>query len=466
MCEGIAAELEGIDLGDKRLDERSKVIISALGQTPELSVNASCDGWGDTQAAYRFFDNERVEPEKIRAPHVEATLARIRQQPVVLAVQDTTELDYTLHPQTDARCLNSPKRHGVYMHSVLAVTPDRLALGVLSSEFFDRDEESLGRTDERRTLPIEEKESFRWLKGYRTATATAQDCPETLIVNVADREADIYDIFVEAQKTEGIRAEYIIRAKEKRSTLERNPAAGASAYHKVSEQVAASECLATREIQLPETAKRAARLATVEIRAMRFTVKPPHARSKLPAVTQNVVLVKEVNGPGDGTDVCWLLLTTLPIVMLQDIERVIKYYCARWVIEVYFRTLKTGCRVEEIQLETLSRLKKCLAFYEIIAWRILHLTYLNRTTPDIPCTAVFTNSEWKSVWAVVKRKPLPKRTPRLNDIVQLVARLGGYNNRPDEPPPGPQTLWMGLRKISAFAIAWEAFGPEEKDVCK
>jgi hypothetical protein len=462
MCEGIAAELEGIDLGDQRLNKRSKRIMTELAESPELSINASCDGWGDTQAAYRFFDNEVVEPENILEPHVEATKARIRQHAVVLAVQDTTECDYTQHPQKDARCLNSSTRHGVYKHTVLAVTPERLALGVLSSEYFDRDEESLGRTNERRTLPIEEKESFRWLQGYRTATAIAQGCPETLIVNVADREADIYDIFVEAQKTEGVKAEYVIRAKEDRSTLERNPDAGPNAYHKISAQVAASPCLAVREIPLPETAKRAARLATVEIRAMRFTVKPPHARSKLPAVSLNVVFVQEVGGPGDGTDVSWLLLTTLSIDTLEEIECVIQYYCARWVIEIYFRTLKTGCRIEQIQLETLHRLKNCLAFYDIIAWRILHLTYLNRTTPDVPCTAVFTTSEWKSVWTVVKREELPKRTPRLNEIVLLVARLGGYNNRPDEPAPGPQTLWMGLRKLSSFAIAWEAFGSREE----
>jgi len=462
VCEGIAAELDGINLGDERLNKRSKVIIAALAEAPELSINASCDGWPETQAAYRFLDNERVDPEKIREPHIAATMARIRQHPVVLAVQDTTELDYTLHPQKDARCLNSPKRHGLYVHPVLAVTPDRLMLGFLSSESFDRGEESLGRTGERRTLPIEEKESFRWLKGYRTATATAQACPETLIVNVADREADIYDIFVEAQTTEGIRAEYVIRAKEERSTLERDPAAGASAYRKVSQEVAASECLATREIQLPETAKRAARLATVEIRAKQFTVKPPHARSKLPAVSLNVVFVQEIGGPGDGTDVSWILLTTLPIDTVAEIECVIQYYCARWTIEIYFRTLKTGCKVEQIQLETLPRLKRCLAFYEIIAWRILYLTYLNRTTPDVPCTTVFTSSEWKSVWTVVKREPLPKQTPRLNEIVQLVAQLGGYNNRTKDLPPGPQTLWMGLRKVSTLALGWEAFGPEEQ----
>ena len=460
MCEGIAAELDGIDLGDERLNKRSKKILTGLAEAPELSINASFNGWSETHATYRFFSNDSFGPEKIREPHVEATKDRARKYPVVLAAQDTTEGDYTMHPPKDARHLNCVKRKGLYMHTVLVATPDRLALGVLHTKYFDRAEDSLGRTKERNTLPIEQKESHRWLEGYRTATALAQACPDTMVVNVADREADIYDIFVEAQKTTGVKAEYVIRAKEDRSTLERNPSVGPHAFRKVKDEVAASKCLATRTISLPETAKRKARQATVEIRALRVTVKPPHARSHLPAITHQVVLVAEVGGPGDGSDVCWLLLTTLPIDTLEEVERVIEYYCGRWVIEIYFRTLKSGCRIEQIQLETLDRLKRCLAFYEIIAWRILYLTHLNRTTPNVPCTAVFTNSEWKSVWSVVKRKPLPKKIPRLDEIVKLVAQLGGYNNRPQEPPPGPQTLWMGLRKVSNLAVAWDTFGPE------
>ena len=150
----------------------------------------------------------------------------------------------------------------------------------------------------------------------------------------------------------------------------------------------------------------------MEIRALTVEVKPPHARSHLPSVTHNVVLVEEVGSPGDGTDVSWLLLTTLPIETLDEILRVIDYYVARWTVEIYFRTLKTGCRVEDIQLETNHRLKNCLAFYKIIAW----------------C---------------------------------LLTQLGGDSNRATETPPGPQPLWIGLRRMTDFATAWLAFGPQD-----
>jgi len=267
MCEGIALELEGIQLGDVRLNRRSKQLIESLGANPEASINAACDGWSDTLAAYRFFDNPAVIPEKILQPHRDATLTRMCQQPVVLIVQDTTELDFSSHPPRDAKLLNKPDRFGLYDHTWLAVTPERLCLGVVGGEQFDREPDTLGQADERSTLPIEEKESLRWLTGYRGACELARECPDTRIVSVGDREADIYDIFVEAQRQQeqsaqlGPRAEFLVRARVER-------------------------CLP----------KRAARTAFLEIRGISVTVKPPHARSHLPSVTMQIVFAREVGG--------------------------------------------------------------------------------------------------------------------------------------------------------------------------
>ena len=191
----------------------------------------------------------------------------------------------------------------------------------LGSESFDRAPDDLGKTKQRRTLPIEEKESFRWLKGYRLACQLAVECPETQIVSVADREADIYDIFVEARQQSGPRAEYVIRAQEDRSTLERDPESGAMAYHKVRDEVGRSKLRTTRIVELCQTPKRAARQAYLEIRAISVQVKPPHARKHLLSVTYNVALVEEVGGPGDGTDVSWLLISTLPIETARQVFR-------------------------------------------------------------------------------------------------------------------------------------------------
>jgi hypothetical protein len=460
MCEGIAAELAGIDLGDRRLNQRSVEILEFLAAKPEASVNAAIERWGDTLAAYRLFRNERVRPEEILRPHREATERRMLEQSVVLLVQDTTEFDFTAHPPQDARCLDAEHRLGFYDHTHLAVTPARLCLGVVASEQFDRAPETLGQGRARKRLPIEQKESFRWLAGYRLACECQQRCGETQIISVADCEADIYEILAEVEQHSPA-ADFIIRARENRCTTERNAEHPGRAFHKVLDQLAAAPIRTRRTIDLQSTPKRQARQAELEVRALQVDIKPPDTRRDLPNVSQRFVLVREVNGPGDATEVSWLLMTTLPIAAAEDLWRIVDYYLARWMVEIYFRTLKTGCRVERMQLETLQRVKNCLAFYQIIAWRILYLTHLNRTTPELPCTAVFADCEWKSVWMVTKKAPPPQEPPTLNAFVKLLTSLGGYNNRPSEPPAGPQVFWTATRRMLDFATAWKTFGPRE-----
>jgi hypothetical protein len=461
MCAGIALELAGVDFGDRRLNERSVTIMEALAAAPEASVNAAIESWCETLAAYRFFGNAQVRPAEILRPHRVATERRMREHAVVLVAQDTTEFELTNHPPQDARCLDSEHRFGFYEHTHLALTPARLCLGVVGSEQFDRAPETLGQGRARKRLPIEQKESFRWLTGYRLACDLQQRCGETQIVSVADCEADIYEILAEVQQ-HARPAEFIIRARENRCTTELNVAQPGRVYHKVREQLAAAPVRVRRTIELSQTPKRRARQAELEIRALEIEIKPPDSRPQLPIVAQRFVQVCEVNGPGDATEVSWLLMTSLPIESAEDLLRIVDYYVARWMVEVYFRTLKTGCRVERIQLETLSRFKNCLAFYQIIAWRILYLTYLNRTTPELPCTAVFADCEWKSVWMVTKKTEPPPKPPTLNEFVKLLTRLGGYNNRPSEPPAGPQVFWTATRRMLDFATAWNTFRPPER----
>lgn len=239
---GIADELDGIELGDERLNRRSRRILTALAANCEASINGAMDGWADTQAAYRFFNNENVTPEQILAPHIAATERRMSQHLTVLVLQDTTSFNFSAHPARDQRCLCEPTQLGFYQHVNLAVTPDRLPLGVLSTESFDRSPESLAKTSPkpRRTHePIEAKESFRWLKGFRLCAELAQRHPATQFASIGDRESDMYDIFLEAQEVRGSipNVHYTLRAHENRSTPELNREASRRTYHKVRAQV-------------------------------------------------------------------------------------------------------------------------------------------------------------------------------------------------------------------------------------
>jgi hypothetical protein len=206
---------------------------------------------------------------------------------------------------------------------------------------------------------------------------------------------------------------------------------------------------------------RESRATEVVVRAVRVTLRPPwRADRKLPPVAVNVVLVTEVNPPPGDEPVEWLLLTSLPIDTVEQVGQILQYYCVRWMIEVYFRVLKSGCRVEERRFEHLDRLLTCLGVYMIVAWRTLYVCRLGRSCPEISCEAVFEPAEWKSVWKVVRREDPPAEPPALGVFVRMVAQLGGYVNRKRDDPPGPQTVWIGLQRVHDFATCWLRFGPD------
>jgi hypothetical protein len=279
---------------------------------------------------------------------------------------------------------------------------------------------------------------------------------------VADREGDIYELFVEAQRLGTAAADFVIRAGKDRSLPELDPQGGPSTHLKMRQQLDEAPIVAVRELQLPRTPERQARTATLEIRARRVRLKAPYRKhAKLPQVEINVVLVRETNPPSGEEAIEWLLATSLPIDTPEQVLRVVDYYTGRWPIEVFFRVFKTGCQVERIQLETSTRLMRCLMLYKIVAWRVLYLTMLGRECPELPCDVLFTSDEWKPVWTITRKdEPIPATAPPLGEFLLLLASLGGHNGRRHDGPPGPQSLWVGIRRMTDFALAWKTFGPE------
>jgi hypothetical protein len=463
-------EVRGAQFGDKRLDRRFGKVIEELGANPNLSIPAATDARAEMEAAYRFFDNDKVSPDRILPPHFEATRDRIRQTDFVLLVQDTTELDLT-RPQQQvegAGPMDCEARRGAFFHPLQAFDFDGLPLGMVWQKTWAREKIETTQTKEkkhqkRKQTPIEEKESIRWVEGIRAAREVAQACPKTTCVCVGDSEADIYELFSEARTTVASEVHLLVRACQPRSTADQG-----NWLDKVRATKCLYQCLVdvsarTAKIST-ETSKRQksriARVAEVEVRATTVTLNPPYRFDrKLPKVTINVVLVEETNPP-DGCDpIQWLLITTLPIDDLEQVKRIVQSYCTRWQIEIFFRTLKSGCRVEERQFETLDRMLNCVSVYSIIAWRIMYLCRLGRECPDLNCEVVFEPCEWKSVIMAVKHTEPPATPPRLNEIIRMIASLGGYVNR-KSTHPGPQTLWIGLQRVHDLSTAWNAFGPD------
>jgi hypothetical protein len=479
IADWVAEEMEDADLGDDRLNRRLSLVLSHLARHPTASIPAACNGYAETAAAYRFFDNDKVGFHDVLRPHVESTRARVAAQPIVVMVPDTTEVDLT-RPEQQVRGagpLDGGARRGAFLHLIHTFTPDGTPLGTIDAIPWARDDGAPANATktraERAAEPIEEKESYRWLSAMQCARAEATRSPGTRLVFAADSDSDVYDVIAEGMESPRA-ADWIIRSCQDRALVDDLEDRDVRDY--LREEVLAAPVLERRTITVRGRTARVAcedrgrrqprrsREAVVAVRAVTVTLRAPEQPAgQLAEVTVNAVLVTEVDPPADDAPVEWLLLTSLPIDTIEQVRLVIQYYSIRWMVEIFFRVLKSGCRVEDRRFEAMERLLPCLAVYLIVAWRVLFLCRLGRGCPEMSCEAVFEPAEWKSVYVVVRREAPPKVAPKLQEMIRLVAQLGGYVNRKREDEPGPQTVWLGLQRLHDIATCWKVFGPGARD---
>lgn len=443
-------------------------LFDKLGNSASLSIPAACGGWYETKAAYRFFDHESVTTESILTPHIESTFSRMKHHSVVLLLQDTTTLNFTGQKEReDIGPINHEKHLGLLLYPLLAVTPERLCLGVLDITHWAR-EKVRHRTDREKSrdnhkIPLEEKESYRWLKSYRKANEVALQVPETMVITVADREANIYYLYHEAQHAyssqESTAAYWLIRSSSNRRILNDN---GRPDNQKLIEKTKNTAPLGTITFEIPGKEKQIGRVVTQNLYATELTLCPPDRKRKLSTkygdktVTVTVVIAEEVNPPEDQEPLEWVLLTNVKINDAAGAHNILKWYLCRWQIEVYFRILKSGCRIEKLQINEKQHFDPCLVVYMIIAWRILYLTVLSRECPDIDCELIFSTEEWRMAHIIIKKDSPPDKPPSLQVMVHMIASMGGYLNRKNAPEPGPTTLWIGLQRLKDFLLAKQA----------
>jgi len=442
-----AEELQHVDLGDKRLDKRLVRIVESLAGHPTASVPEASGSWAATKATYRFWDSRQVTPEAIRAGHRQVVVERIVGHSMVLLIQDTTDLNFTHHPGTKGLgYLDVPTQRGLKVHSTLAATVEGLPLGLVHQEVWTRDPAQLGISNRRSQRETKDKESQRWL----TALAASQEAVPVGVctLTVADREADIYDFLAAPRRPD---AHLLIRAAHNRlvshearylwDAIRRSPPRG--------------QCT----IELRRKDDHPARQATLTVRYQTLEVQPPRNRAgrrHLQPVPVQVILVEEENPPPGDHAVCWLLLTTLPVNRFAQAMQAVRWYSLRWLVERYNFVLKSGCRIEELQLETADRLQRALATYGIVAWRLLWLTYEARRNPDAPCDTVLEAHEWQALYCKTHDTPVPPATPpTLHEAVLWIAQLGGFLARRHDGDPGAKTIWRGLRRLSDIASTWE-----------
>jgi hypothetical protein len=455
-------ETKSSDFGDKRLNKRFGSLLSSLASSPNKSIPASCKGWAETLAAYRFLNHDDVTELGILAPHKKATLERIKNEKIVLIPQDTTQIDFTGRKSLSGiGYLTKESGQGFYLHPCIAVTPSRCCLGVLDIQTWTRDE--LNSKGKRKQRPIEEKESYRWIKGYQVANEIAHAAPNTIIVAISDREGDIYEA-LEKIPSEENKAFWLVRCNHNRVLL--NEKSGGLNV-RLKEKVGMSAPIGHLEFKIPagtvnnnscQRHFRTERIVKQEIRVCTVFLKPPQRKGKkLESIAINVVHCKEVKPPSGEEPIEWYLITSYPIKDAEAAMKIVNWYLCRWVIEMFFKVLKTGCKVEELQFETLKGTINCITLYMIVAWRILYITMLGRSCPDIDCNVVFDDNEWRAVYSVVKKKRAPKKVPKLGEMISMIAKLGGFLGRKSDGEPGAQVMWIGIQRMRDFTLAWETF---------
>jgi hypothetical protein len=445
----VAHEFRYLDLGDQRLDKRLSIIMEDFARKPDALIPKACGSWAKAKAAYRFFDNPRVETAAIIGSHYQATAERIGQYPVVLLANDTTSLNYTSHPGTKGRgTIGSEQDLGIMVHDTVAFIPEGVTLGIVDIQSWIRPPDEYGKRVHCKQLPIEQKESMKWLNSFNAAQQLQQAVPQTRLISISDCESDVFAL-VEVAPRDGTGPELLIRATHNRCVDH--------AQKYLWDFMRSQQISGSYVIKVPRKDKQPARQAELTIRFAEVKLKSPARRSKKKAKVIRVwaVLAEEKNPPTNVEPICWLLVTTLAVTTLEDAIEKIQWYLIRWQIELFHKVLKSGCRVEDRQLDTVEKLIRCLMFDAIIAWRILLLTKLGRELPDLPCTVVFDEYEWKALYYFVNKiQQLPEQEPTLQEAIRMVAKLGGFLGRKGDGQPGSITIWRGLIRLHDIVEAW------------
>lgn len=452
----IDGELSACKFKDARLGKRLTELMRRMSGKVGGSIPLACQDWANTKAAYRFFSNEGVDEQAILAGHFESTRERVQASVgPLLVLQDTTEFSYKRDApekigftgETNSRKDKTGRlqKHtvcGMLMHSSLAVTSDGLPLGLCAIKFWSRKKfkgtNALKKKINPTRVPIEEKESYRWLQNLRQSTALLGQ-PER-IVHVGDRESDIYELFCAAQ---ALGTNFLLR-----TCVDRLAGDGG---HTIADEMQDVRVQGLHRVEFRD--KRGAMCeAVLELKYRRIRVLPPIGKQKLyPELVLTVLHAQERDAPPDREALDWKLITNLPVCSRDDAIEKLNWYAMRWKIETFHKILKSGCKAEESKLRTAERLVNLISIYCILSWRIFWMTMINRVCPDGPPTLALTKTEITTLERVVTGTPAPSRKT-VSHYLTCIAKLGGYLARKGDPPPGNMVMWRGMTRLADIVL--------------
>ena len=455
----IDRELAGCKFADVRLEKRFKILVQRLAEGIGETIPMACQDWAGTKAAYRFFANGRVSEAEILAGHFQATRDRFQAAPgTVLVLHDTTELSFqrehkhAIGVTTRAYAKGPDGRRrfhtvcGILLHSSLVVTVEGLPLGLAAVKAWTRKKfkgcNALKKKINPTRVPIEEKESVRWLENLRQSTALLDE-PQRC-VHIGDRESDIYELFCEAQN---INTHFLVR-----TCVDRLAGDGT---HTIADEMREVRVNGVHRIEVRD-AKGHRSEAVLEIRYHQIRVLPPIGKQqRYPAMTLYVIHAHERGTPQGRERIEWKLITDLPITSRADAIEKLHWYATRWKIETFHKILKSGCKAEDAKLRTAERLLRLLAVFCVLSWRIFWMTMINRSVASAPPAAGFTTIERRLLDHLVPDRATDRTGKKsLSAYITKVARLGGYLARASDPPPGNIVMWRGLARFTDIELGF------------
>jgi hypothetical protein len=445
---------------DARLRRRFRMLLERLWSGVGQTIPFACQDWANTKGAYRFLSNERVSEQDILGGHFQASGERFRAtEGPILVLQDTTTFSYQRERpeligytgktsiQRGRHGLQQPLTQcGILMHSSLAVTAEGLPLGLTAIKFWTRTQfkgcTALKRKVNPTRMPIEEKESYRWLENLRQSTALLGE-PERC-VHIGDRESDIYELFCEAHD---LGTHFLVR-----TCVDRLAGDG---EHTIADEMAEAKVKGLHRVELRDSKGRPDE-AFLEIRYRRITVLPPlYKQRRYPELRLTVIHAQERTAPAGRPPIEWKLITDLSVKSRAEAIEKLDWYAMRWKIETFHKILKSGCKAEESKLRTADRLANLISVFCILSWRIFWLTMLNRCAAHAPAQLAVTQTEIELLDRVVKDTPRTAQAPPLLRSLIKLAQLGGYLARASDPPPGNTVMWRGMRRLIDIQLGYE-----------
>ena len=444
-------ELGSVYFGDARLNKRFLKVAETLSAQPQAPINQASEDWAAAKAAYRLFSNKKVTEEKLFKVHQERTKQRMIGEEVVLAIQDTTYLNYDEHDKcAGLGSIGTEELKGIILHHTFAISTSGVPLGLITQNKNTRVEVKRLSDKEKSSLPIEKKESYRWIEALRKTVEIGSGAKK--VVTVCDREADIYEFLMEA---ENLKTHYLIRSSANRNVE-------GEYIGNLVEAVEKEDLGGMIEVKIPSRNGKKGRTAEVEIKFTEVTLCPPRRMKsaesiELKPLKVSVVLATEKNTPEGVEALRWILLTNVKVNSLEDAVERICWYRARWHIEVYHKVFKSGCKVEDCRLQTVERLNLYLTLFGIIAWRIYWFTHINRAAPNASVEVVLTKRETKVLTLIASnKKGSPVKIKTVRQAVTEIAKLGGFLARRHDGLPGVTVIWRGWHRFSDAVDIYDA----------